>query len=785
MNSSASTLVFSVALCLLSSVAPAKSPERPFHVGPAASWVSALPLPADASAPSSATDSAGTLDVLWEQQERVVGPSVQRYVHRATRILAQGGVSDATDLRISFDPAYQALTLHGIWRIRDGKREDILRTADVKVLQQEEDLDSRLYNGDLSVIPLLRDVRVGDTLEYAYTFEGSNPVFEGRFQSAVPLARYTPVLHWRYLLLWPEQRPLAIRTHGTSETQLTESRANGIRTLVWERHQVPGVVAEDHVPSGVPMFPWLQLSEFASWQEVARWASVLFTVPSKSKALDEEIQRLSREPTEEARFLAALHFVQDEVRYLGIELGPNSHQPHAPDDVLAQRFGDCKDKSLLLVTLLRGLGIEAKAALVNTDVQRYLDDWQASAYAFNHAIVRARLGDRDYWVDPTQPQERWNLASYQPPEYARALIVAPETTGLVEIPQPKLEEPSTFVEETYRATDRQGGAELRITRTRKGADAARMRQVLATLSLAELSRSSLNFYAKRHANLRLGSPLAVEDEPGRDVFITREHYLIDDFWSDAGSHEFGGSLVSSQLWEPTITQRTHPLEISHPVHVHHRIIVEAPHVLAISSEHSAVEGPAFRVDFGVEANGPRLTLDYEYRSLSAVVEPAKLKEHLDAVRSVENQTGYTVSLGDEMTYRPPRRGAEPVRFGWAGVIAALVFSGTVWFFINRSPVRLWRDFRSYWRRRAFARKFTASAGENAQAPLRVSSAAQIREHMTTVRCACGKSGAGNSPDLRFEVISLGERSLVLAQWHCAQCKRERRVYFEDTSERAA
>ncbi|MBU8897874.1 hypothetical protein DRW03_28420 [Corallococcus sp. H22C18031201] len=784
MNSYVSTLVFSVALCLLSSAAPAKSPERPYRMGPAESWVSPLPLPADSAAPSSASDSAGTVELLWEQQERVVGPSAQRFMHRAMRILSQGGIRDATDIRISFDPAYQTLTLHGIWRSRDGNREDILRTSDVKVLQQEEDLDSQLYNGDLSVIPLLRDVRVGDTLEYAYTIEGSNPVFEGRFQSAVPLAHYTPVLHWRYVLLWPEPRPLAMRTHGTSETQFTESRANGIRTLVWERQQLAAVVPEDRVPVGIAMYPWLQLSEFASWQEVARWASTLFRVPAKSKALDEEIQRLAREPTEEARFLAALHFVQDEIRYLGIELGPNSHQPHAPDDVLAQRFGDCKDKSLLLVTLLKGLGIEAKAALVHTSLQRYLDDWQASAYAFNHAIVRARLGGRDYWVDPTQSQERWSLASYQPPEFARALIVAPETTGLVEIPQPKVDEPSTFVEENYSATKRYGAAELRITRTLKGPDAVRMRRAMASMTLAELSRTSLNAQAKRHANLRLGSPVVVEDDASRDVYITREHYLIDNFWVDGASHEFAGAIVSSQLWEPTITQRIHPLEISHPVHVHHRIVVEAPHVLAISSEHSAVEGPAFRVDFGVEADGPRLTLDYEYRSLSAVVEPAKLKEHLDAVRSVENQIGYKVSVGEEV-YRAPRPGTEPIRFGWQGVLAALVFSGTVWFFINRSPLRLWRDFRSYWRRRAFARKFTASAGENAQAPLRVSGAGQIREYMQTVRCACGKSGAGSSPDLSFEVISLGERSLVLAQWHCAQCKRERRVYFEDTSERAA
>ena len=51
--------------------------------------------------------------------------------------------------------------------------------------------------------------------------------------------------------------------------------------------------------------------------------------------------------------------MQDEVRYLGLENGISAYKPSSPNKVYNQRFGDCKDKSLLLVTMLNQMNIEA------------------------------------------------------------------------------------------------------------------------------------------------------------------------------------------------------------------------------------------------------------------------------------------------------------------------------------------------------------------------------------------------------------------------------------------
>ena len=76
---------------------------------------------------------------------------------------------------------------------------------------------------------------------------------------------------------------------------------------------------------------------------------------------------------------------------------PDHCGPSAPDAVYARRWGDCKEKALLMVTMLRALGIEASPALVNTerrdDIDRPATDQHTGSPARRFQAPR-RDGDR-------------------------------------------------------------------------------------------------------------------------------------------------------------------------------------------------------------------------------------------------------------------------------------------------------------------------------------------------------------------------------------------------------
>ncbi|REG32056.1 transglutaminase superfamily protein [Archangium gephyra] len=774
----------------LGPAAPASaSPEAPeasapsFDVRPPAAWVRKLSIEARDEHPTGGSQ-GGVRYPLMDIQTRVSARTLERYGHYTRQVLNEGGISDAAEISVSFDPTYERLTLHGVWLHRGSERLDVFEPAAVKVIQQEHELAQRLYNGTLSALIFVRDVRVGDTLEYAYTVEGRNPVFGDRFTGGLYTSHSVAVGHMYQRLLWPRKRTLHVKNHGT-DLQPTVKDSGEEREYVWEQRDVPALDIDDALPPWYEPWPTIQLSEYESWRDVARWAVPLYQPPSPlPPALAKEVERLrSEHPTPSARLLAALRFVQDHVRYLGLELGPNSHRPHAPEEVLAQRFGDCKDKSLLLVTLLRGLGIEARTALVNTELQRTLDTRLPSPGVFDHVIVQVRLDGEEYWMDPTATLERGPLSEQRTQPYGRALLIDESTEALTPIPAPEAPEPTMELEEHYvEGAGKSGmGTTLTVTTRWRGQQANDMRRTLATTVLKDLERESLNYYARTDPGIRAMAPMTVADDPEHNVLTLVESYAINDFWKE-GLRDFDGWSVVTYLKRPRIARRTMPLAVGHPVHVHHRVRFELNKSISLSgSNEGEVDGPAghFEYEYQLENGGRLLQLDFRYQSVADAVEPARLTEHLDALDQMHAHLGFQVARdGGGRDMRAMAAFLWPWLVGGLGVGALFIFLGS-------NPRGRLAELRAWRRKRAFSRKFETGAGETPSQAIVLATEAEVPSEAARLRCECGASGSAEAHPLRTEELVLGEQRLMVAKWNCVRCGRARHAYFAKSGARAA
>ena len=124
--------------------------------------------------------------------------------------------------------------------------------------------------------------------------------------------------------------------------------------------------------------------------------------------------------------------------------------PRSISETLSSRFGDCKDKTVLLTSVLRHFGLDAEPALTGISQGRAADTYLPGVAAFDHVIVRLETGGETYWLDPTRSYQRGQLQdrSLYQPDYGFALPLE-EGTELVAMRNEEHAYPVTvLIEET-------------------------------------------------------------------------------------------------------------------------------------------------------------------------------------------------------------------------------------------------------------------------------------------------------------------------------------------------
>jgi len=621
--------------------ATAQSGARAWTVGPPGAWVRPQALPS-ADTPLRAAADSGRLYLLVDHQVRV-GTPVSDYHRFAWTALSTAGVQNASEIQVRFDPAYERLVIHHVRLLREGKDVFSFRPADVRVIQQERSLDEQIYSGELTAVIFLRDLRPGDTLDYAYSLDGANPIISGAYDDELSLAYDAPVRLVRHVVQVPAGHSLSIAPRNTRIVP-TEEASGAWRTYTWSVTDVPATAADDDEPGWFDPDPRIGVSSFGSWADVADWARGLF---------DEQLQPSPEITALANRFRAvpggpraaaaeATRFVQDEVRYLGIEMGPSSHQPHPPAQVLRQRFGDCKDKALLLVAVLRELGIDAVPALVDTERRRGLDAEQPSPFAFDHAIVQAVIDGRTVWIDATESDMGGALEDRDPPEFERALVLRPGTRALTTIPLPDTREPGVVLKETITIGRDGRPTRLDAETTFRRTEADGMRSHLATTPAQELAKSYLEDYARDFPDIKaLGAPV-VRDDRARNVVVVSESYEVTSFWKN-GKRDLRAWSIENHLPTRVGATRATPLAVPHPMHVRHELVVRADAAFHLGKYDAHIDGQAFAFTSALRASGREMTLVFDYRSLADSVLPEGMKAHTQAMERLDDALSFVLA----------------------------------------------------------------------------------------------------------------------------------------------
>lgn len=462
--------------------------EKPSY-GPPPKWVQVVdipPPPVDDQAPS-------TQLLLDDNQSQHDGSGSTFYNRRVVKVLKAEGLQGGSR-SVTWDPIRDKVTLHTLAIIRNGQRIDLLKQGqDVLVLRREKNLERAMLDGRMTASIQIKDLQVGDIVDWSYTQEHKEALLGGRTNDFENMAWSGVAGRFRARLLWPDGTPLTWRiTPGFPQPKI--SKTGKTNELLVDVSEVKPPKPPIGAPARFQRLGMLEATTYTGWDDISRRMAPLYAKASELSAdssLRPEIAAIaqaSADPKERA--FRALQLVEDKTRYLFLGIGDGGYKPAPVDETWARRFGDCKGKTVLLLTILRELGIEAEPVLVSTTGGDGLDERAPSAALFNHVLVRARIAGKSYWLDGTRSGDLGDLESLAPPPFRWALPLRTAGASIEEIVQLPLSKPDT---EGLIRIDASGGldkpAPTVMTMTLRGEAGLGMARALRVAPRADLERS--------------------------------------------------------------------------------------------------------------------------------------------------------------------------------------------------------------------------------------------------------------------------------------------------------
>ena len=641
--------------------------EPVVHISPTPNWLLTY-KPYNHDIPSRDVDN-GYFYELFEEQIQVEKQA--DYNHIIKQIVSEAGIQNGSEISISFDPSYQRIDFHQVTVWRDGKAQSRLNSSSFKVIADEKELSKFIYQGTYSAYCILSDIRKGDRIEYAYTITGSNPIFDNKFFTDIYLQGSQSVAHQYISLQVSSARPLNFKNFNTVP-KTTVSTKNGLKCYEWETFQNKPVDTYDNEPGWYDNYGHVQVTEYNNWSQVVNWAMKINPIATNIKgnlAARITTLKLAAAGNKEKYFRSAVKMVQDEIRYMGIEMGEYSHKANNPEKVYDQRYGDCKDKSLLLASVLMADSIEAHIVLINTSAREKTGQFMPSPFVFDHATVVALVNKKQVWVDATIAYQRGTGTNLYYPDYGLGLVLKQGNNTLTGIPLSPVGKITCL--EKYTVPSGKGKVALDVTTTYTLNQADDIRERLASSSMSETEKNYLDYYAKTYPKIESADSVTVNDNEDKNELTTVEHYRMPDFFKpEAGTGRYSASLYADYISEQLVTvpdKVQGPVAVNYPYAMDYTINVILPSGWNVDARDTTISRDAYKFETRFSAAEDILTLNYQFSYLKGYIPADKLDEYRQDVKKISDS-----QLSFNFTYTPDVSNI-PFRYNfWMMAFAALL-----------------------------------------------------------------------------------------------------------------
>jgi transglutaminase-like putative cysteine protease len=263
---------------------------------------------------------------------------------------------------------------------------------------------------------------------YSITINSSTYGNSWRFQETIPM-KFS-----RFTLLKPSEWEVEYRQYGfDAEPEIVEAPAGFKTSLIWSVSDMPALKSEIAMPPRLDLGARLALSPVAvrTWPEISRWYADLLKpqmdLRGDLKSITSKI--IKGLETDEEKLRAIYEWTRDRIRYIAVAIGIGGYEPNPVQDIMHNKYGDCKDMTILMCAIAEEAGLDVYSALISTRNHGIPDTSLPAVSQFNHVIAFCpTIGDSGIWMDATDKTCPFGQLPWYDQGMA-VLLVKPDETG--------------------------------------------------------------------------------------------------------------------------------------------------------------------------------------------------------------------------------------------------------------------------------------------------------------------------------------------------------------------
>ena len=303
----------------------------------------------------------------------------------------------------------------------DGKKFEATDIQDVVAFD-----NSPMYADMMVKIITLPQINIGSMLDVTVKTRTKHKAIQDQFFDEVVFPT-VPTKFARFTFIFPENKNIQFKSYHQPYKPIIE-KSNGKVKYSFVFEETKELKQEELMPPIDEMQGGLYLSSIDNWKDVADWYRRLVTknivedevIVAKVKELIKDAQT----PMQKAR--AIVEFIQNSFRYVALNFGDHTVDPHQVTEIYRNRYGDCKDLSILTKYMFEIAGIPSSMCLMNSEFSPNPVNVLPNPSIFEHVMLEAAIDGKKYFIDP---QLKGFDLGQLPADYDNANVMVIDDTG--------------------------------------------------------------------------------------------------------------------------------------------------------------------------------------------------------------------------------------------------------------------------------------------------------------------------------------------------------------------